>query len=453
MELLDMIIEVLNTKDTQKINEKILSIHPYDVASILKDLDDEQLTLLFKSLNNEQTADIIAYIEDDEDAKELFEKLGIDKSAEIISEMETDDAADIINTLDEDTKEELAKKLDKDVVEDIKELAKYDEDMTGSIMTNNFFTLNVKDKVSEAMKKLVKEVSDQEVIDTLFIVDDEDHFLGTIDLKDLIIARKNELIKDIFDKNNIHCEDTDSIVDAVKTLKEYDLLVLPVTHNDILKGIVTIDDAIDILDEESNDDYDKLAGLAGENDTTLKNVLKSRIPWLLILLVLSFIVSSVLGLFEGVIASATILVFFQTLILDMGGNSGTQSLASSVICLSKNELDKKGNTRKHLGRELASGALNGLILGIMAFGITFVFMLIRGDDVNKPMVSLIIGLSMMIGIFISNFIGSLVPIVLNKLKIDPAVASGPFITTLNDMLGVIIYYSLAYLILIQGGIL
>ena len=170
-------------------------------------------------------------------------------------------------------------------------------------------------------------------------------------------------------------------------------------------------------------------------------------------MVLSFIVSTVLGLFEEIIASATILVFFQTLILDMGGNAGTQSLASSVVRLSKQELETKKQVKNHLGKEVISGLALGLILGICAFIITFIFMLIKGNVSHKAIISLVIGLSMSLGIFISNFMGSLIPIFLSKIKIDPAVASGPFITTLNDVLGVVIYYSIAYIILIDGGLL
>ncbi len=442
----------LLTLDDNSLRIKILNAHPYDIAQALLELEEDEKQKIYILLSKAELADILAYMEV-EDTVELFEDMSIDDSAQIISEMETDDAADIMLALDDDEREKVIKSINKEVATEIAEFTKYDENIAASIMNNNYLSININATVPTAMKKLVKESSEQEMIDVLFIVNDRDELVGIIDLKKLIIARKDEYIKDIMNENFKYVEVSTSIDEAVFVLKEYNLLALPVVENKILKGIITIDDAIDYIEEEVSDDYDKLAGLSGDSSTTLKSALKSRLPWLCILLVLSFIVSTILGLFEEIIAVATVMVFFQTLILDMGGNAGTQSLATSIISISQSGFKDDKAIRKYIMKELRAGFFNGIILGACAFVITLVFMLLKDTPGNHTMISLVIGISMIAGITISNFVGSLVPMLFYRLKIDPAVASGPFITTVNDILGVIIYYSLAYFILIQGGFL
>lgn len=453
-DILNQIQEDIINLNGQELKERILDYHPYDVAKVLEELDDELRDKVLSLLEPSEAADIFEYLEE-EDAAEVLSDLDSDTSSKIISNMELDDAVDIINELDEDVKEEIVSKVDEDIKQDILEAAKYDDTMAGSIMTDNFLAIDVNMDVGEAMKVLVKESNEQEVIDILFVLEDE-KLVGQIDLKDLIIARKKELIKDLMDTNFKSIEAKDDIKDAVDMIQEYNLLALPVLDDGKLLGIITIDDAIDALDEMNKDDYDKMAGIVGENTISFKDVIKSRLLWLIILLALSFIVSSVMDGFSAVIATITPLVFFQSLILDMGGNAGTQSLATTVVEISDNALDNKKKIGKHLRKEFIAGLLNSIILGISAFALSFVFIMIRGikvDGIETYMLSLVIGLAMACALIISNFIGSLVPIVLYKCKIDPAVASGPFITTLNDIISVSIYYALAYFILIGGGIL
>lgn len=449
---------ILNNQNIteEELNKQLNDIHPYDIASSILILSKEERKKLFEVLDDEKLSNILEYVSEEE-AVDLINEVAsitnLDKLASVIGSMESDDATDVLKQLDQDLFKEIERRLDKDIVEDIKELSKYQENEAGSIMTNNFIVININDTIPEVMKKIVTEANDQEAIDKLFVIDDHNIFIGILDLKTLIIARKEEKIKDIIETNYKYCEVTDNINDVSFLMKEYNLLFLPVLKDKILEGIITIDDVFDIIDEEKNDDYDKLAGLSGENDTSIKTVISSRIPWLIVLLILSFLVSLVLGVFEEIIASVTVLIFFQTLILDMGGNSGTQSLASSVINLSKSKFTKKKSLGKHLKKELLSGLINGLILGVSAFIVSLIFMLIKKDTSNEVLTALIVGVSMCIGVDVSNFIGALIPIVLDKIHIDPAVASGPFITTINDILGVVVYYSLAYLILLQGGLL
>ena len=447
-----LIIEVIENESGQSLKEKILEYHPYDVAQALSQVDDDLRDKVFSLLDASEAADILEYYNIGE-AADILEDLDAKKSSEIISNMELDDAVDVLNEIDEDKKDEIVENIDSDVKEDILEVAKYDENMAGSIMTDNYLSIDVNMNVGQAMQRVVKESNEQEVIDIIFVLDGE-KLVGTIDLKDLIIARKMEFVKDLMDTNFKFIEAHDDVHKAVEMIKEYNLLALPVIEDDNLKGIITIDDAIDVVDTENKDDYDKMAGIVGNNTISFKDVIKSRLMWLIILLILSFAVSSVMDGFGEIIASITPLVFFQSLILDMGGNAGTQSLATTVVEISGGELDNSKKVGKHLFKELLSGLLSSLVLGIAAFGLAFGFIMLRGisvEGISNIMLALVIGLAMMSALVISNFIGSLVPIVLYKLHIDPAVASGPFITTLNDIISVSIYYSLAYLILIVGG--
>ena len=454
-EVVREIIDVIENQNGEDLKNSILSYHPYDVANALKEVSDDLRDKVFSMLSPSEAADILEYYEES-DAADILEDFDAKKSSEILSNMQLDDAVDVLNEIDEDKKEEIVNAIDEDVKEDILEAAKYEENMAGSIMTDNYLALDVTMNVGEAMQRVVKESNEQEVIDILFVTDSNEKLVGVLELKDLIIARKMEKIADLMDENFKYVSPYDDIFKATDIIEEYNLLALPVIFEDKFLGIITIDDAIDVVDEMNKDDYDKMAGIVGENTTSFKDVIKSRLLWLIVLLALSFIVSSVMDGFSQIIASITPLVFFQSLILDMGGNAGTQSLATTVVEISDNALDDKKKIRRHLFKEFRAGLVNSIILGISAFALSFIFIIVRGievEGVKNVYLALVIGAAMAFALLISNFIGSLVPIILYKLKIDPAVASGPFITTLNDIISVSIYYTLAYLILIVGGAL
>lgn len=446
MEIVNEIKTLISAKKKKELRKKVIDSYPYDVAKCVSDLELVEIKYLFKCLDIKLIANILEYMEVN-DVVELFEYMKDNEVAAILINMEMDDAIDIIKSLSNEKKNRISLFIPKKKLAYMKELAAFNEDEAGSIMTNNCFVVSINNTVPSIMEKLIKEGSEKEVIDTIFVVNEKNELIGLIDLKQLIIARKDTDIKSIINTKFISCQVHTKIVLVSQVLKQRSLLVLPVLHNKVLKGIITIDDIMDFVDDDMKDDYDKLAGLSGENDTKILNVFKSRIPWLCILMILSFIISTILGFFEEIIASATILVFFQTMILDMGGNAGTQSLASSVIELSNNTKQKK------LGKELLSGLIIGLILGCCSFIITFIFMIIKGNITNPIAVAFVIGLSMLCGVFISNLSGFIIPKLLHKLHIDPAVASGPFISTINDAMGVVIYYTIAYIILIQGGLL
>lgn len=451
-EIIEQIKQKLKEENKETLHDLLLTYHPYDLAQAFAHLDIEEQEQIKQILNPSELSLIFSYL-DVEDSLPILEHFNEQDSANIISHMDPDDATDLFQALEEEDQNKVFHHLNQEAASDIKELTRYQESMAGSIMTNHYFSISNSMLAKDAMKKLVKESSEQEVIDVLFVTDLSHHLKGILSLQDLIIASKEEPIQKIMKKNYKFIQANDSIYKAASLIKEYHLNVLPVLRKKELVGIITIDDVIDYIDDETTEDYDKLAGLSGKNTNEFLSMFRSRLPWLCILLLLSFLVSTILGFFEDIIAIATSLVFFQSLVLDMGGNAGTQSLATTIVSLSKNELDQKKEIHRHLQKEWMTGFINGSLLGISSFVVTLIFMSIKHTQDPKIMISLIVALSMMCAITLSNFIGSFIPIVLQKIHIDPAVASGPFITTLNDMFGVALYYTLAYLILVLGGVI
>lgn len=439
-EILKIVLDLIeNEKDYQKLHDSLIEIHPYDIASIFDKLSIQERHEIYEALDSKEIADIFEYIEDEALVLLFLDEMSKRDGAEILNEMEPDDAADILKN------EEASKYLeflDTESKDEITYLIEQSEDTAGSIMTTSFITLNDNMLVKDAMKVLFNEANDAEIIDYLYVVSDE-KLIGVLDLKALIIARANENIKDIMDSNFVFGNVSDDIYDVSYKIHNYGLYALPILDRGNLVGVITMDDAIDTIDSEIQDDYEKLAGVSDidMNRGFMSNTMK-RLPWLIILLTLSFLVSMVMSIFDEVINSVTVLVFFQTLILGMAGNSGTQSLAVTVRGISNDEYNTKKETFKNILKEFKIGMLNGLIMSLLAFVSSFIFLTVKGYD-NKIIICSIISLSMGLSLLTSGFIGSAIPLLLNKLKIDPAVASGPFITTLVDIISIIIYFSLA----------
>lgn len=430
--------------DQERLKEAFLDLHPYDIASILPLLTPQERQDIYEILTYEEIADIFEYIDNNELVISFLDEMSKKEGALIIDEMEPDDAADILK---DDGASKYLDLIDEEQKDDVIYLMSHDEDTAGSIMTTNYIELSQNDDVKIAMKKLFQNASESEMIDILYVVEDE-RLIGTLTLHDLIVARSPKLVGEIMDTNLIYCEVSDDIILASKKIHNYGLYALPILDNGIMKGIITMDDAVDTLEEEAVEDYEKLAGVSDidENLSFIQNI-KKRLPWLLILLVLSFIVSFVESGFDHVISAVTVLVFFQTLILDMSGNSGTQSLAVTVRGVSNNQFGDAQSSLKRIFKEMKIGLLNGFLMCLMAFVSSMIFLSIKNVD-GSIYISLVIGISMGLALLSSGVIGATIPILLSKLKIDPAVASGPFITTISDIVAILIYFGLASAILL-----
>lgn len=455
----ELLLELLRNPDSN-LRENLSIYHENDIADCLSELTKEERLKVYRVLDLEYLAEIFSFFDD---AKPYFDELDEEHVAEIISNMDADDAIDALEDLNEDDREEVEKLLDSDVKEDINLLDSYAEDEIGSIMTTNFNTVKKNCSVKEAMRQVVNNAAENDNINIIYVVNDDNTYYGAIHLKDLIIARSGTDLEDII-KTSYPVLNAHSIVsDVLEELKDYGLDYLPVLNDKSeIIGIITNEDIIQAVDEELSEDYSKLAGLTEEvtvNSSIFHSIAK-RIPWLLILLCFDLFVSSIISGFEELIGLFPLVAAFQSLILDMSGNSGTQSLAVTILGLSDTELDRK-HIWRIVGKEVRIGFLNGCIAGSIACIVVGLFIMffkqssltIHGITVAPFVISGIIGSTLVVGMTIASFIGCIVPITFKKIHIDPATASGPFITSLNDILTVFIYFGIVMLLFVAIGLI
>lgn len=343
--------------------------------------------------------------------------------------------------------------MDEELQHKINLVNSFDEDEIGSRMTTNYVEIPFHISVRQAMKELIAQAAFHDNISTIYVIDEDKTLMGAIDLKDLIIARENTELESIVMTSYPYVYANEQIEDCMERIKDYSEDSIPVLDaNNRLKGVLTAQDIAQFIDDEMSDDYAKLAGLTAEEDLKepLKKSIAKRMPWLIVLLGLGILVSSVVGLFEHVVAHLALIVCFQSLVLDMAGNVGTQSLAVTIRVLMDEQIS--GKQKLHLiGKEARIGAVNGMILGVLSFFfIGLYLMLLKGQTALMAFsVSLCTGIALGVAMLLASIAGTLIPILFKKLHIDPAVASGPLITTINDLVAVVTYYGLAWFLLIQ----
>lgn len=367
--------------------------------------------------------------------------------------MDSDDAVDLLERLDEHVKDQLRPILNEDIKADIYLINSYDDDEIGSLITTNYICIKNTMNIRQAMHELVKQAGENDNISTIYVVNEKNVFCGAIELKELIIAREKDELASLISYSYPYLFDREKISDIIEKIKDYAEDSLPVLNeNNEILGIITAQDIIEAVDDAMGDDYAKLAGLTSEEDMreTTRESMKKRLPWLIILLFLGMGVSTVVGAFESVVAVLPIVICFQSLILDMAGNVGTQSLAVTIRVLMDEDLKAKDKLTLII-KEVKIGFCNGLLLGILTLiFLGFYITLLKGYVITTAfLISGCVGISLQLSMVISSLIGTLVPLFFHKIKIDPAVASGPLITTINDLVAVITYYGLAWLLLIQ----
>lgn len=384
--------------------------------------------------------------------KHLRDK-NLQEAAKVLSLMEVDDAVDVLDEVDDATKKQVVDMLPEDAGNDIQMILSYEEDEMGSRMTTNYIAIRRGIDIRQAMRELVSQAGENDNIGTVYVLDESDKYYGAIDLKDLIVARENDTLESIINTTYPFVTDHEKIEDCIDELVDYAEDSIPVlSETKELLGVITAQDVVEAVDDEMGEDYAKLAGLTDEEDLreTTKESMKKRLPWLIILLFLGMGVSSVVGAFEAVVAVLPIVMCFQSLILDMAGNVGTQSLAVAIRVLMDENLT--GKQKLHLvWKEMKVGFVNGLLLGSLAFVFIGIYIACFKHNawLQAFLISGCVGVSLMVAMVISSLVGTLIPIFFHKIKIDPAVASGPLITTVNDLVAVVTYYGLAWLFLIQ----
>lgn len=384
--------------------------------------------------------------------KHLRDK-NLQEAAKVLSLMEVDDAVDVLDEVDDATKKQVVDMLPEDAGNDIQMILSYEENEMGSRMTTNYIAIRRGIDIRQAMRELVSQAGENDNIGTVYVLDESDKYYGAIDLKDLIVARENDTLESIINTTYPFVTDHEKIEDCIDELVDYAEDSIPVlSETKELLGVITAQDVVEAVDDEMGEDYAKLAGLTDEEDLreTTKESMKKRLPWLIILLFLGMGVSSVVGAFEAVVAVLPIVMCFQSLILDMAGNVGTQSLAVTIRVLMDENLT--GKQKLHLvWKEMKVGFVNGLLLGSLAFVFIGIYIACFKHNawLHAFLISGCVGVSLMVAMVISSLVGTLIPIFFHKIKIDQAVASGPLITTVNDLVAVVTYYGLAWLFLIQ----
>ena len=445
------LVEIINQEERDdQLAEKLSAYHENDIAEAFELLDEKGRRKLYRVLDTEWMSEVFAYLDD---VGTYLEELEADDAADIIENMDADDAVDVLQEVDDNVREKLVSLMNEEATEDIELICSYQEDQIGSMMTTNFIEISRTLTIKQAMRQLIAQADDNDNISILYVTDEDGMFYGAIDLKDLIISRAGESLESLISTSYPYVLASDSITDNLERLKDYaedSIPVLDQEHHII--GVITAQDLVEAVDDEMGEDYAQLAGLTTEEDLdeSVGQSMKKRLPWLLVLLCLGLGVSTVAGMFEKVMKQLTLIVFFQSVVLGMSGNSGTQSLAVTIRVLMDEELTGKERL-KMVWKEARVGFCDGLLLGLVSFVCIGIYIMLAKA---KPAlyafsVSGCVGTALMVAMTISSLVGTVVPIVLHKIHIDPAVASGPLISTVSDLVAVVTYYGLSWLLLLN----
>ena len=442
--LIKKIAELILAKKNTTLKKLVNEIHFADMAEIINELSEDQGIYLIKLFDSEKTSEILTEL--DEDVREkILEGLSVKEIADEIEELDSDDAADILAELSEERKEEVISKIsDDNLADDLKELLSYNEDSAGGLMAKELVKANENWSVLKCLSEIKKQGEKVTRVHSIYVVDDKEKLIGRLSLKDLITSPSKSKIK------NIYIPKVDSVnilekgEDVAKIMSKYDLEAIPVVDDKThLVGRITIDDIVDFIKEEAEEDYLIAAGIQGdvEADDSIFELTKARLPWLFLGLVGGLGSVFILEGFEEFMnnPSYKALFFFTPLIAAMAGNVGVQSSAIIVQGLANDVV--KGSLLNRLIKELGLSLINGVILGLL----TIVF----GQVINQPIeLSLVISLSMLCVIVVAALIGTSIPIILEKRGIDPAIATGPFITTSNDVFGIFLFFYIAKIFLL-----
>jgi magnesium transporter len=441
-ELLLEVEQLIAQKNDAQLEVLLNDMHHADIAEIFDELEIEEAIYIFKILDSEITAEILLELEDDLREK-ILRGLSAKEIAEELDELDTDDAADIISELSESKQGEVISELeDLEHAKDIVDLLRYDEDKAGGLMEKELVKVNENWTVLTCVKEMRVQAENVTRVHSIYVVDDENRLKGRLSLKDLLTTSTRTPISEVYIPKVDYVKVNTPNVEVARIMQKYDLEAIPVVDEiGRLVGRVTIDDIIDVIKEEADKDYQLAAGISQdvEADDSILELTRARLPWLVLALLGGFITVRVLGLFEGAMEEHGKLFFFTPLIAAMAGNVGVQSSAIIVQGLANNTL--RGSLFKRLIKEVSLSLLNGVLLGIiLSLGSYFLL------DVEL-VISLIITIALISVIIIASLIGTFVPLLLNKFGVDPALATGPFITTSNDICGILIYFTIAKLIL------
>lgn len=441
----ELIKQLILENDLDAFREHFFMLHPYDQAQFYEKVGPDIRKTMYSYLSPQEMAIIFREIElEDEEFNDYLKEMDASYVAAMLSEMYTDDAVDVLNELGTADREQYLEMMDTETAEEINELLAYEQYTAGAIMTTEYVSILETSTVRSAMATMRKEAPTAETIYYIFVVNNLHQLVGVISLRDLIVAKDETLIKDIMSDRVVSILVFDDQEVAAKIMRDYNFLALPVIdENNELQGIITVDDIIDVIDEEASDDYSKLAGISDMDDLDAGplKAAKSRLPWLIVLLFLGMLTANLMSRFEATLEQVAILSIFIPLIAGTSGNSGTQALAVAVRGIATGEVGEQSKL-KLLLREFVTGLLMGITCAAITVGIVYFW---KGELV----IGLLVGAAICCSILVATVAGSFIPLLMHRLGIDPAVASGPFITTLNDVTSLMIYLGLATTFLSQ----
>ena len=442
-ELINNISNLILNKNNKEIKNIVKNLHYADLAELINELSFNDSIYLIKLIDSDKTSDVLTELDDDVREK-ILKELSEKEIAVEIKELDSDDAVDILSELSEEKKEKVISLIkDENITENIRELLKYDEDSAGGLMAKELISVNENWSVLKCLREIRIQAKDITRVHSIYVLNKKEELIGRLSLKDLIISPSKKKIKQIYIPKVDYINVNDSGEDVVKLMTKYDLEAIPVVDDKRkLLGRITIDDIVDFIKDEAEEDYLLAAGVSNdvEADDSIFELSKARLPWLILGLLGGLGSVFILESFEEIMASESLraLFFYTPLIAAMAGNVGVQSSAIVVQGLANDLI--KGSVFNRLFKEVSLTILNGIILSLLIIGF--------GQIINQPFeMSLTISASMICVIVVAALIGTAVPIILNKLDIDPAIATGPFITTGNDVIGILLFFYLAKIIL------
>lgn len=440
-ELIQRVESLVDLQDEKELEAFMSEFHYADIAEILDELELEDAIYVIKLLDSETTSDVLTEMDEDNREK-ILQNLSAKEIAEEVEELDTDDAADLIAELPESRQVEVISKIeDEEHKAEIKELLTYDEGTAGALMAKELVKVYETWTVAGCLRRIRGQAKEVTRVHSIYVVDKKERLIGRLSLKDLIVAKSDQKIADIYISNVDYVNVNDDDEEVAKVMQKYDLEAIPVVDEDmVLLGRITIDDIIDLIKEEAEKDYQLAAGITGdvEADDSILELTKARLPWLFLGMIGGIGAFLIMEGFQSAFEKYAMLFFFTPLLAAMAGNVGVQSSAIIVQGLAND--DVKGSVNNRLFKEMLLAALNGLILAICLF----LFIWWYDGELKKGFA---ISVSLVAVIIVAGLIGTFVPLFLNKRGVDPAIATGPFITTSNDIFGILIYFWLAKLIL------
>jgi len=437
LEYWDELIDALTNNDIDIFRTYFLLLHPYDEAQFFIEQSAEWRHKIYTYLSPEEVAVMLEHMDSDERVPYIVE-MDPRFASTVFEQMAVDDAVDLLNMLNTDQVASYLTIMNEEAANRIKHLLHYEEKTAGSIMTTSFVAFYKNETLKKVMDVLKQEAPAAETIYYLYILDDDKTLVGVLSLRDLIIADENMRIEEVMNKNVVSVSAGKNQEEVAQMMRDYNFLAVPVVDfQDHLLGIITVDDIMDVMDEEASDDYSKFAAVSDVDrpDDGAFASAKKRLPWLIILLFLGMFTASLIGRFEATLDQVAILAIFIPLIAGMAGNTGTQSLAVAVRGIATGDYGKQGKMRLLL-REATTGLITGSVCGAL---LVIVIYLWKGE----LFLGILVGISILITLIVATLSGSIIPIFMDKMKVDPAVASGPFITTINDIISILIYFGIA----------